>query len=377
MGAAISMGMAEVGTSVEALEDQAERNAAQRQQDMVALSAILESKEQQFRQSLVMPDSSGGLIIPIDKIVKIVSDRRCDCHSGASDQLNEVVQGALGGDVLKALKGTILGALDVVLGSASAGEKTHEGFTVMLLHGAVVRIDYHIYTYTFKSNGVKNQLKNGLVFACALSTVKLTSVNSEVIALLSGLNAAESIDYMAAANLKLERIMNNAAATKYETKEAVQLLMDMFINSSTRVDPANQYTLQGEDAAEAANAQIAAKEKAKAAAPNAAALAAVDLTGEAFGEESTVRHQVHLLQGLLRKQRAGEVSYTTEEEENMRKKANKILLAQAAAGKHPAEDADRVLELQKKTLDGMISLYQKIAQMKNSTAASIKSAGGN
>jgi hypothetical protein len=127
----------------------------------------------------------------------------------------------------------ILGALDTVLGSASAGESEKRGMTVMLLHSAVVRVDYIIYSYTLRSDGVKTTLQNGLCFVVTLSTVKLSSVNSEAIALLSGITAEQSLHFMTVLKRKFAYFSYAISRdpTHYTTAVAIGLIRGYFWNN--------------------------------------------------------------------------------------------------------------------------------------------------
>ncbi len=295
------------------LQAQQDAAAAQMRADLAALSAIMDAKEAEFRQKLITPNSANKEL-PIDKIVKLVSERSVDVSTAPSDKMKNMVESLFGGSFLKALKGLILGALDTVLGNAKAGEKTKEGFTVILLHGAVVRVDYYIYAYTFRSDGVKTNVQNGLVFATAMSTVKLRAVNSEVIALLSGLTAEGSIGFLKRYNAKVEEINRRAKAELYTKDEAASIIVAMF-GDGTSPDPTN--TLRD---------QVAVK-----LALTDGAIATTDLNAILAGKTG----------------------------------------AEAAI---PQSEFDQIFEEQKRILDRMIVLYEKIREMKISTDRDIQAA---
>ena len=184
-----------VSSAVKKMEQQQDEAEAQMKQELAQLSATLKAKEEEFKMSLIAPDAANKLL-PIDTIVKMDSKQQVDVSTAPSEKMNAMIEDMFGGNFLKALKGLILGALDAVLGNASVGEKESSGMACILMHSAIVRVDYFVYAYTLRSDGAKTHLQNGLVFAVSMSTIKLEAVNSEVIALLSGLTAENSVSFV-------------------------------------------------------------------------------------------------------------------------------------------------------------------------------------
>jgi len=226
------------------------------------------------------------------------------------------------------LKGLIMGALDTVLGNASAGEKETDGFTVMLLHGAVVRIDYYVYAYTFRSDGAATKLQNGLVFAVSIATVRLASVNSEVIALLSGLTAEGSVGYMQRYNRKMKAIGDKAKLlgnSNYTTEEAISLIISLFGGDSTKVP--------------------------------------IDDTGaQTYAAGLSARARLNQISNEFK---------LVDRPDEERAKVNALLCGLTVVSDIPKSELQEVFDEQKKILEKMSQIYVKIAQMKRSTNASV------
>jgi len=327
-----------VGGAVEKLKHQQNKSEEEVKRELKALTVILDAKEAEFRQQLIM-ENSANKELPIDKIIKLVTKKVCDVSTAPSEKLTGMIESLFGGSFLAALKGLIMGALDTVLGNASAGEKQTKGFTVMLLHGAVVRVDYYVYSYTFRSDGVSTKLQNGLVFAISMATVKLASVNSEVIALLSGLTAEGSIGYMKLHNANMKKIRNRAKQKigNYSTEEANQKILTLF----------------GDDDKPMADPADAAAEHL---CPRDMLTKIIEDTEPPVAPESG------------EKPSDAQVKAKAE----ARKTRVNALLAAAAIGCEIEEsELDQVFEEQKKVLDKMKEIYAKIADMKRSTGKSI------
>lgn len=225
-----------MGNSVSTTVKEMEKGQKDAEERMVSevrqLTALLDAKEKEFRMKLIN-DNPNNKELPVDKIVKIRSEKRVDVSTAPSDKMTNLIEDMFGGSFLGALKGLILGALDTVLGNAQVGEKETTGFAVLLLHSAIVRVDYFCYAYTLRSDGVKTHVQNGMCFAVSLSTVRLQNTNSEVIALLSGMTAESS---MAAQNFianKMQSIRDNIKGnpTYYARAEAIGYISGYFMDS--------------------------------------------------------------------------------------------------------------------------------------------------
>ena len=297
-----------MGTTVSKKIDEAkesqEREADKMRAELSQLSAILSGKEDAYRQKLITPNT-GDLTIPISTICKLRSERSVDVSSGPSKKMEGVIEDMFGGRFLDGMKGLIYGTLDAVLGSGTSGEKEKEGYSVMLLHSAVVRIDYYVYAYRFRSDGIKTNLQNGLVFVTSISTVKLSKVSYEVIALLSGLSAETQLAYFAQLKKRYERYIANITYQDdfYKTSEAVGLISGHWGDELTKAE----------------------KDK---------------LDGFSLTESDENKKEAD------------------------KKEANAMLLKYASAENVPRSDIDKIKNMQTELLDNMIAIYKKIGEMK-------------
>ena len=319
-------------------ETKSQSHAAEMRRDLAALSVILDAKEAEFRRQLIVQNTANKQL-PIVELVRLVSEKACDVSTAPSEKLTGMIESLFGGSFLAALKGLIMGALDTVLGKASAGEKQTKGFTVMLLHGAVVRVDYYVYSYTFESDGVVTKPQNGLVFAISMATVKLASVNSEVIALLSGLTAEGGAGYMKLHNANMKKIRNRAKQKigNYSTEEASQKILTLFGDDDKAVA----------DPADAAAPHLCPRDR---------LTEIIEDTKPPVAPESG--------------EKPTDVQVKAKADER-RTKVNALLAAAAIGCEIEESELDQVFEEQKKVLDKMSQIYAKIADMKRSTGKSI------
>jgi hypothetical protein len=330
MGAKISKVTADLEVAKKAQTDATMKMKAQ----LAQLAIILNAKEEQYKMLLVT-DNSADKMIPIDTIIKMQSEKCVNVSSGPSQALDDMVSDLFGGNFLGALRGVIMGALDTVMGSAASGEKEKIGMTVMLLHSAVVRVDYMIYSYTLTSSGVVDTVENGMCFVCTLSTVKLSKVNPEAIALLAGITAEQSLAFLDKLRRKYADMSYRIKRDEkyYSVAEAVGLIRGYFWNN---LDD-KQKTLIG------------------------GFLTSVDQANvkDAIGDTTDV-----------------DAGAGTVAEDAAKVAANKMLLSLLAENAVEKSDDAMIEQQQTELLDAMIRIYKKIAQMKRSTAVSIRAAEG-
>jgi hypothetical protein len=82
--------------------------------------------------------------------------------------------------------------VNAVLTKASAGEKLEQGYKVLLIHSAVVRVDYFVYGYTVSANsGIAQTTKNGLVCVATVGVVDFNSIGLETLVYLVGTQCAQ------------------------------------------------------------------------------------------------------------------------------------------------------------------------------------------
>lgn len=292
--------------------------ALKMKEELSHLSAILNGKQEAFRQKLITPNNADRTL-PIDCIIKTQSEKCVDVSTGPSERLNEMVEDLFGGNFLKGMKGLILGAIESVLGSASAGEKEKVGYSIMYLHSAVVRIDYMVYAYRFRSDGLTNALQNGMCFCATISTVKLFRVNSEAIALISGLTAEKSMSFFKKQRRKCREFVFNIKDNPkfYDVPVCVGYIRGYF---------------------------------------------GADLTDE----------QQTTLEGFLNV----DPNASPNDKEVTQVNANQMLSARAAEASVETTDESDILAQQKQLLDNMAEIYTKIAEVKRSSVKSIKEADG-
>jgi hypothetical protein len=289
----------------EAAKTNAAAQGAQRQLelDVAKISIILDAKEEQYKMKLITPKS----------------EKRIDATMGPSSNLDQVVESAFGGSFLSALKGLVLGVLGSVIGSAQVGEKEKVGMTVILLHSAVVRCDYYVYAYTSASEGGATAKKtNGLVFVATLSTVKLSNVNTEAIALLSGLTAEQGIAHINFLKMSYERFARDIKRDKhyYVLSQALGYIDGYF----------------GDLLSEPQKTQLAT-----------------------LYEIDTQTDKTIAAANALTKQ----------------EDANSLLSLLATSNSVPQSDEKKIMEKQQELLETMTIIYEKIAAMKQSTQTSI------
>ena len=311
-----------VSSAVKKMEQQQDEAEAKMKQEIAQLTATLKAKESEFKMKLITPNSANKLL-PIDTIVKMDSKQQVDVSTAPSEKMNAMIEDMFGGNFLNALKGLILGALDAVLGNASAGEKESSGMACILMHSAIVRVDYFVYAYTLRSDGAKTHLQNGLVFAVTLSTVKLSAVNSEVIALLSGQTAENSVSFVNNLANKFNLFADNVARNPiaYTSADCIGYIRGYFYDNMKD----EQHT-QLED--------LAAK-------------------------------------SILTKEEDGKQVPDDTAREDAQQQLNAMLSSLAREFGVEKSTTRQITDLQEQLLDQMIKVYKKINEMKRSTAVSI------
>eukprot|EP00656_Telonema_subtile_P030703 TRINITY_DN3368_c0_g1_i1.p1 TRINITY_DN3368_c0_g1~~TRINITY_DN3368_c0_g1_i1.p1 ORF type:complete len:340 (+),score=105.25 TRINITY_DN3368_c0_g1_i1:131-1150(+) len=316
--------MGQSASDMAAKMQQAQNEAeARAKSEMAQLTATLKAKESEFLQKLVTPNNADKTL-PIDTIVKLNSQIRVDVSTAPSDKMKGLVEDMFGGNFLKALKGLILGVLDTLLGNAQVGASEKQGYAVILLHSAIVRVDYFAYTYTLRSDGATTHVQNGLAFAVSMSTVKLVDVNSEAIALLSGLTAEGQASAMDQIIFKFKDIEGNIASKPdmYPTASALGMIRGYF--------------------------------------------------WDYIEKDQAQKDALTALQEHANK------ATTPEEEEKARKDANDMLLAKITEyqAKWERIPESQIAMIQNELLDAMIAIYDKISKMKLATQKSIAEAEG-
>ena len=82
--------------------------------------------------------------------------------------------------------------MNAVLTKASAGEKLEIGYKVLIIHSAVVRVDYMVYGYNVSaSSGISDMAKNGLVCVATVGVVDFKSIGLETLVYLVGTQCAQ------------------------------------------------------------------------------------------------------------------------------------------------------------------------------------------
>lgn len=181
--------VSKIKNEIEKAQNDAEEE--KRMQDRLqSLQVILRAKESEFKEQLLR-DKTTDKTLPVDTIVAQKSIMQIDCSSTMSESLNKALADMFGGSFMEGLKGIALTALQAVLGSSQAGEKTVRDMTTIMLYNAIVRVDYFVYSYTFSNKGAKDFCMNGVISVSTIGIVPLERVSVDVLAYLLG-SAADS-----------------------------------------------------------------------------------------------------------------------------------------------------------------------------------------
>jgi len=180
------------------------------QAELSQLEATLNAKKEAYEAKIMM-DKPSDKTLPIDTVVAKKSIISVNVSTSPSPQFQAALDDLFGGSYLSALKAVALMALNAVLGNAEAGSKEQIDYKVMFLYNAVIRVDYMLYSYTLSSEGVSKDVTNGVCFVCTISTIKLSAINSEVIAYVLGEQADKGGKFLGA---MLESITNEQLSNK-------------------------------------------------------------------------------------------------------------------------------------------------------------------
>jgi len=141
-------------------------------------------------------DNPDDKTIPIDKIIDRKTHISVNVSNTPSSEFSRVLEDLFGGSFLNSIKGMAMVALNSLLGSGSAGSTEVKNMKVVYLYGAVVRIDYMMYSYTVRTENIHSKVKNGVCFYGTIATVKLATVPEEVIAYVLGQSADQAARFL-------------------------------------------------------------------------------------------------------------------------------------------------------------------------------------
>jgi len=160
--------------------------------EMAMMESLLEARANEFYLRLINAEGEDKTV-PIKTIIDYKRHVAISVKDEPSEELNGAIEDLFGGKYLSSLKAMCMLAVNAVLTKASAGEKLDIGYKVLILHSAVVRVDYMVYGYTTSAKtGVADVIKNGLVCVATVGMVDFKSIGLEALVYLVGTQCAQA-----------------------------------------------------------------------------------------------------------------------------------------------------------------------------------------
>ena len=257
MGAALSMAKAAAAAAAKLVKDgtdEAKRLAAEKKTEIDTLMAVLETKLKTFETMVTSTRGPSSSMTEVDggRSVMRMSEIRVLTSDGPDKQMkaaiSSFIQVAQGGT--KAKEAAVVGAekmlssgIDALFGVAEGCAMEKQGFAVMFLNYAFVRVDYYVYSYRVsakKSGGQSGTA--GFCYFADLAVLKLEEMNSSEIDFLisqslaiedtnNRINRLTEIKIQMAQSAVLSRILSDKGAKLEDIAKATQ----QYVSTAARI----------------------------------------------------------------------------------------------------------------------------------------------
>lgn len=140
------------------------------------VSAKLEAYATEM-EAKAFEDKSLPILAVVDKTEKYM----VQASKGGAEQIGGVVDALFKGEFLEGLKGLVSTAFNELLGNASAGEKEKRECHVVYANNCILRVDYHMYKYDFRSKGLRDTVQNALCYVVQVAVLDLRKIDPQVV----------------------------------------------------------------------------------------------------------------------------------------------------------------------------------------------------
>ena len=149
-------------------------------EQMMMMEKLLLNKIEAVRYQL-QQNVNEDTNLPVVAVIQRVQRMSISISTGASSEVEGVIDDIFGGEFLGGLKKIVKTGLNALLGNASAGEKENTGFSVVYSDNTLLRVDYYMYKYDLTSKGVVEKMSNGFLYYVQISVLDLQRVNPQVV----------------------------------------------------------------------------------------------------------------------------------------------------------------------------------------------------
>ncbi|KAL0479211.1 hypothetical protein AKO1_008033 [Acrasis kona] len=242
-----------MGTAISTIKEAQEKSEEKVKNEIKMLEEILKNKLDLYESEVTQSSQKDGTI-PIKYVIEKKRYSSVNVSDKPSPALDKVLDDLFSGSFLSSLRGLAGVALRTVLGNSSGGSKEDINYKVMLLHNAIVRLDYKLYSYTLESEGVTLHVQNGICFFCSVSVIDLRVAGKEAIAYCIGSASEESSKYFKSHQGNTESYKKTLEAWREASTKSDALKRDLVnaLNSCAWMfeqdfGPSKEYYIKGGD----------------------------------------------------------------------------------------------------------------------------------
>jgi hypothetical protein len=148
---------------------------------------MAEQKRQLFHDS-ILTSGVNTKVIPIKLVLNTYSDIQGNVSQdakGISDGISEAIGSFVHGDIMSGLKTVLSKVVTAIVSDTTIGETIKTSYVIVLTkHGSIVRVDYELYKYKFRTESLVKLTESVLMITYSLSSVDLRVVDADTLVAL-------------------------------------------------------------------------------------------------------------------------------------------------------------------------------------------------
>lgn len=119
--------------------------------------------------------------LPVLTIVDKVEKYYVNVSTAPSEEIEGALKDILSGKFIAGVVGFINVGLNAVLGNAKAGETQETDYHIIFANNSLLRFDYMVYKYNFKSSGISDKYESGFCYYFQVGVLDLSKVSPEIL----------------------------------------------------------------------------------------------------------------------------------------------------------------------------------------------------
>ena len=119
--------------------------------------------------------------LPVTAIVDTVEKYKVNVEKAPSKDVTKAMNDVVSGDFLGGVASLATVALNQILGNTSAGETQTTAFHIIFANNSLLRLDYMIYKYGFRSEGVTKTTKNAFCYYIQVAVLDIEKVEEDIL----------------------------------------------------------------------------------------------------------------------------------------------------------------------------------------------------